>query len=418
MILALLKQKPIIYFLFYTTFVLSFIFGENSSGGSLNDSFIMQAYQNQIEANLQSGILFFIETKMVHSPVFYIIKSTLENFLNKLSSDLIFLTLSFLIPIIFYSIFKKKFRGLDKNLLFFISLVIYFSPYLRSSAVWATNDNLAVLFFALSLSKLLTYTEKQDNNLKDVFLSFFYLIIATYIRQYYIIIAIAYTVLLFRKIEIKFFFYIIIFNSLLLIPMILYTYNYLQSSLEYVSEGFAKPDLIFGSLVFFTMYLFYIFPFFFQSKNYLKIKELYNNNKIFFFITTIIFILIFYYYELPQNEYGGGVIYKISQLINSKLFFIFLSYIGIIFISLTIDLNFKNLLILFIFFLMFPFATLYQKYYDPLMIIIFFGMLQSNLIYNNINLKRINLNFIFTYFIIFLTVANVYYHMLFNNYLN
>ena len=161
MILSLLKQKTIIYLLFYITFIFSFIFGENSSGGSLNDSLIMQTYQDQVGANLQNGIMFFIETKMVHSPLFYIIKSTLENFLNKLTSDLIFLTLGFLIPIIFYSILKKKFRGLDKNLLFAISLVLYFSPYLRSSAVWATNDNLGLLFFVLSLSKLLTFTKKK-----------------------------------------------------------------------------------------------------------------------------------------------------------------------------------------------------------------------------------------------------------------
>jgi len=112
---------------------------------------------------------------------------------------------------------------------------------------------------------------------------------------------------------------------------------------------------------------------------------------------------------LPQNEYGGGIIYKISQLFDSKLFFIFLSYIGTLLILLTINLNFKNFFILFLLCLMFPFATIYQKYYDPLIIIIFFGMIQSNLIFDNINLKKINIVFIFTYFIFFLTSANIYY---------
>ena len=409
MILSLLKQKPLIYFLFYLTFIFSFISGENSSGGSLNDSLIMQTYQDQVGANLQNGIMFFIETKMVHSPVFYIIKTNLENFLNKLSSDLIFLTLGFLIPIIFYSILKKQFRGLDKNLLFGISLVLYFSPYLRSSAVWATNDNLGLLFFVLSLSKFLTFTKKKNKSSKDIFLSFFYLILATYIRQYYIIIAFGYLVLLFRKIDIKIFFCLVIFNFFLLIPWIIYSYNYLQFNSEYAIKGFAKPDLIFSFSVFFTMYLFYIVPFFFQFENYFLIKKLYNKKKMFFFIITIIFILISLYYDLPQNEYGGGIIYKISQLIDLKLFFIFLSYVGVILILATINLNFKNFLILLLFCLMFPFATIYQKYYDPLMIIIFFGMIQSDLIYESIDLKKINLRFIFTYFLFFLVSANIYY---------
>ena len=409
MTMTILKNKLVIYFIFYLTFILSFFLGENSSGGSLNDSLIMQTYQDQLEANLQNGIIFFIETKMVHSPVFYIIKSTLENFLNKLTSDLIFLTLGFLIPIIFYSILKKQFRRLDKNLLFAISLVLYFSPYLRSSAVWATNDNLGLLFFVLSLSKLLTFTKKKDNSLKDIFLSFFYLVIAVYIRQYYIIIAIGYVVLLSNKIDLKIFFYIAIFNSFLLIPWVLYSYNYLQFNSEYALKGFAKPDLLFSVLVFFTMYLFYVFPFFFQSENYVKIKKLYNSKKIFFFIITIIYFLFFFYYDLPQNEYGGGIIYKISQLFDSKLLFIFLSYIGTLLILLTINLNLKNFFILFLLCLMFPFATIYQKYYDPLIIIIFFGMIQSNLIFENISLKKIDITFIFSYFIVFLISVNIYY---------
>ena len=408
MTMTILKNKLVIYFIFYLTFILSFFLGENSSGGSHYDSTLTQAYQEQIAESIQNGISYFIENQMPHSPIFYIIKPSLENFLNKLSSDLIFLTLSFFIPVIFYSILKKQFRGSNKNLLFAISLVLFFSPYLRSSAVWVTNDNLALLFFVLSLSKFLTYIKKKNNNLKDVFLSFFYLIIATYIRQYYLIIAIIYAVFLFREISIKFMFYIIIFNFFLLIPGILYTYNYLQFNAGYIIS-FAKPDFIFTPLVFFTMYLFYMSPFFFSYENYLKMKESYNERKIYFLILTFVFVLTFFYYELPLKEYGGGIIYKISQLIDSKFFFIFLSYVGSVLILFSINLSFKNILILFLFCFMFPSSTLYQKYYDPLMIIIIFGMIHSNLIFDNINLRKINLGLVFAYFSIFLISANIYY---------
>jgi len=334
--MSILKNKFAIYFIFYLTFILSFIFGENSSGGSNWDSSVMEVYEDQLGASVQNGIMFFIEKKMVHTPTFYIIKSIIEKLLNKLSFDLIFLTLSFFIPIIFYSILKKQFRGLDKNLLFAISLVLYLSPYLRSSAVWATNDNLGILFFILSLSKFLTYTKKEEKNYKDIYLSFFYLILAIYIRQYYAIILILYVSFLFKKINIKNFFYIFLFNIFLLTPLILYTNYYFQINSEYAlalkpsEKGFITLNLTFNSLVFFSMYLFYIFPFFSPFKNYIKIKDIFYNNKIFFFITTISFIIIFFNYEAPQNQYGGGIIFKISQLIHSKLFFIFSSYIGAI----------------------------------------------------------------------------------------
>ena len=101
MTMTILKNKLVIYFIFYLTFILSFFLGENSSGGSHYDSTLTQAYQEQIAESIQNGISYFIENQMPHSPIFYIIKPSLENFLNKLSSDLIFLTLSFFIPVIF-----------------------------------------------------------------------------------------------------------------------------------------------------------------------------------------------------------------------------------------------------------------------------------------------------------------------------
>ena len=65
--MSILKNKFIIYFIFYLTFILSFIFGENSSGGSSWDSSVMQSYEDQLRESIQNGIMFFIETKMVHN---------------------------------------------------------------------------------------------------------------------------------------------------------------------------------------------------------------------------------------------------------------------------------------------------------------------------------------------------------------
>tara|TARA_B110000971_G_C19535796_1_gene288029 strand:- start:112 stop:501 length:390 start_codon:yes stop_codon:yes gene_type:complete len=107
-------------------------------------------------------------------------------------------------------------------------------------------------------------------------------------------------------------------------------------------------------------------------------------------------------------RFGGGIFYKISLLLNSKLFLILSSFIGLLLILVTINLSFRNLFILVVFFFMFPFSIIYQKYYDPMMIIIFFGFIKSNLIYNNINLKKINMLFVFIYFLTFLIGANIY----------
>ena len=403
-----LRNKYIIYFLIYLTFITSFIFEENSSGGSRKDFFAMQIYYEQISINIIEGINFFIENGQGHSPVFYIIKSIFENSLNKFISDLIFLSLGFLIPLVFYSILKKKFRGLNKNLLLCISIILYLSPYLRSSAAWATNDNLAVLFFILSISKFFTF-KKNLYNSKDIFLCFFYIIIATYIRQYYIMIILIYFFLLYKNVNIGLSIYLILFISILLIPGFLYTHNYFLINFDYATKGFAKPDFIFNFLIFFNMFLFYIFPFFFSFESYKIIKNFYLSQKFLLLFLSVAFVYIFFNYNLPENQFGGGIHYKIYQFLDSKLFFISTAFVGLLLALSTINLNLRNFLILVTFFLMFPFAIIYQKYYDPIMIIVFFGLIQSYLIYKKIKLKKINMTLVFIYFFIFLIGSNVYY---------
>jgi hypothetical protein len=402
------RNKYTIYFLIYLTFVASFIFEENSSGGSRKDFFAMQIYYEQISINIIEGINFFIENGQGHSPVFYIIKSIFENSSNKFISDLIFLSLGFLIPIVFYSILKKKFIGCSKDLLFLISLILYLSPYIRSSAVWATHDNLATLFFALSISKFFTFKKNYDKP-KDIFLCFFYIILAAYIRQYYIMIILVYFFFLYKNITLKVFISLLTISFILSIPYFLYTYIYLLSNFDYAAKGFAKPDLKINLLIFFNMYLFYILPFFLHHENYKVIKFFYNEKKTYLLSLSVIFVLFFFNYNLPDMKFGGGIYYKLFQFLGLDFLFIISAFIGMFLVLLTINLKIKNLFILVIFFMMLPFATIYQKYYDPFLVIFFFSFLQSDLIDISIKNKAINIPVIFVYFLLFLTASNIYY---------
>tara|TARA_B100000780_G_scaffold128919_1_gene90393 strand:- start:2407 stop:3660 length:1254 start_codon:yes stop_codon:yes gene_type:complete len=414
MISNLLQQKHIVYFLFYITFIISFILGENSSSGAAQDHFSLQIFQEQISNNINSGINFFIEKGQGHSPVFYIIKSIFENIIGKPGSDIFFLTLGFFIPVVFYTILKKNFREVDKKLLFAISLILYLSPYVRSSAVWATNDNFAILFFLLSLSKFINFEKK--NNKSDIIYSFLYLVIAAYVRQYFIMIFIIYGIFLLRNNSIKFILYLVFFNIILLTPWFFYLYKQFYFNLflttyeeNYISSGFLKPNLIYNFLIFCSMYLFYILPFVLNMDLYKKIKSYISDHKIYLLIFLSIFIIIYIQYKLPFNQLGGGAFYKISLLINSKLFFISSSFAGLLLILLTVKINFRNLIVLIIFFFMFPFIVIYQKYYDPMMLIIFFGLIKSDLIYEQFKKKKINMKIVFTFFLLFLIGSNIYY---------
>jgi len=405
---TLIKNKFVIYLLIYFTFLVSFLLGENSSGGSRNDFFHMQIFQEQISDNIIKGMNFFIDNGQGHSPIFYIIKALSEKLFNKTGSDLLFLSLSFSIPMVFYSILKKKFRGLDKNLLLGISIILYLSPYLRSSAVWATNDNLAILFFALSISKFFTFIKNHEKT-KDIFLCFFYIILATYIRQYYIMIILVYFLFLYKNITLKFFIFLSILSFILLIPGFFYTYNYILSNYDYAVKGVGNPDFKINFLIFFNMYLFYILPFFLHHESYKAIRSLYNKKKFYILFLSIIFVLFFFNYNLPYMQFGGGIYYKFFQFLGLDFLFIISAFIGMFLVLFTINLNLKNLLLLIIFFIMLPFSIIYQKYYDPILIIFFFSFLHSKLIMTSIKNKAINIPFIFAYFLLFLTASNIYY---------
>ena len=57
-----------------------------------------------------------------------------------------------------------KILGINKNILFLLSLIIFLSPYFRSSAVWVTTIILQS-FFILSVNKYLDFEKNTNQNL-------------------------------------------------------------------------------------------------------------------------------------------------------------------------------------------------------------------------------------------------------------
>ena len=83
--------------------------------------------------------------------------------------SLLYLIISSTLPLIIYNLLKVKFRKTDKNYLFYLSLLIFLSPFFRSSAVWLTNDNLALVFFALSIKYFFKIRNSNSSITKNHF---------------------------------------------------------------------------------------------------------------------------------------------------------------------------------------------------------------------------------------------------------
>lgn len=402
------NTKFYIYILFVVSLFISSIFGENSSGGSKLDSEITRQFIDAFSKNFDNGINHFIKTGQIQSPFFYFIISISEKYLGKPFLNIIYIILSSCIPIIFYISLKKKFRNIDKNILFFISLIIFLSPYMRSSAVWITNDNLAILFFLLSISKYLSL--KKNDNIKTYLLCFFYLTLATYIRQYYAIFFLIYFLKLFKNFQFR---KIIIVNFVLIltmVPQLIFYYFFYKENLSRItspniSEFPLKLDLAKNLLVFLSLYFFYLVPFCFD--NFSKIKKYFSDNfKLNISLISLLFIYVFFN-PFFLDEFGGGAFYKIAKMYNFKYFFYLTSLLGLILLSL--NLNKHNFIVYFCLIFAFPFPVIYQKYFDPLLLITVMTLTQKGYLNEIINNYKINFKLIFLYFSLFLISSNFYY---------
>ena len=406
------NNKKYTYLFFLLSLLISFYFSENSSGGSKLDAISGKLFISVFSDNYMDGVRFFINTGHDHFPFFYMLISWFEKFMSPVLVGLLYVIISSTIPLIFYNILKKKFTYSDKNILYLLSLILFFSPYIRSSAVWLTTDNLGIIFFGLAISKYLSFEKKNHNYFKYSLQCFLFLILASYIRQYYAIFFIIFFGLMMKKLKFNQLITIIIFNTLISLPALIYLYfyllkNFFNTDSSYITD-YLKPDIIFNILVFLSMCFFYFLPFLINTLNKNKIIALIDNKKknIFFLALSFIFLLLFY--DLPIVNLGGGIFYKISKFFYIQIFYLF-SFMGGLLLFVIINVNIKNLSIYLLIIFCYPVIFIYQKYYDPLIYFLFFSLIDADFINENLLKDKFNIKFIYSYLIVFLLATNIYY---------
>ena len=405
--IKLTKKEIIVYLVLFLSLIVSYIFGENSSGGAELDYLLTKKYIDLFSLDLNSGIQIFKVDQQSHFPFFYILISYLNNLFGEKLVDYSYLILSSFIPIIFYEILKKRFSNLNFEILLILSFIIFLSPYFRSSAVWLTNDNFALLFFLFSINSFFNIKIDNKNYFKHIILCFFFLILASYIRQYYSLFFIFYFFSVFQKLKLKEIFYVFMFNFILSLPALYWIFFVFE--VEGFRTGFYWGfDYIFNLLVFSSLFFFYSIPFIINKYSFEKFKNEILNEKRKLLIILFFTLLIIIFYDIPEMTRGGGIFYKLGQLTYLKLFFFF-SFIGFIILFIFNDKNLHNIIIYLTLILAFPFVLIYQKYYDPLIYILFLTLVSSKFLDGLINKKRINIYLVMIYYFSFLIGTNYYY---------
>ena len=129
----------------------------------------------------------------------------------------------------------------------------------------------------------------------------------------------------------------------------------------------------------------------------------------------ILFVSILGYsntsYTIFLHGFGGGTLYKLFvQILNLPLLFITTAVISSILLLCFFEKKIDNLILISIIFLLYPLHILYQKYYDPLFLILMFSVMSfdKNIIKNLLNYKFIYIPII--YFASFYLFSLYYYN--------
>lgn len=377
-----IKLNRLFFFLLlYISLLLGFFLNENTLGGSIEDFIKRTNIIEDFKSNFLNTFLNYDNYSDRHTPTLLIILATL----NKLgfSLDLIRLLHLNILPLIVissYKCLKLKFPDINKHILFFISLVFFLSPTMRSLSIWPDSRIWGFLFFIISLYFFLKFQQKKK--FIDCVYNNIFLVISSYFSPNFSIFFIYYflSYLKFYKISTNIV-WIIVLNVILSIPIFYYLIvldvNFLTTHAIGSVDLFTRLNPSNKIFIISTLVFFYFIPF---SLNKLCLDSIIKNfNKYSIFKILPFFIILAFFFNYSINFTGGGIFFKISYLLfNNQYLFFLITFLSITFILSVFKINYNNILIFIILILSNPQLTIYHKYYDPLLIILFFTLFNFN----------------------------------------
>ena len=388
-------------FLLYVFLLIGFFLNVDANKGAYLD------YQNHIKllADLRDNFFYTLskydEYATRHSPVLYIFIS----FFYKLNfSDQLIrffsLHFCFLLPFIFYKSILVKYKNINKKSVLLIVGLILLSPSFWSLSIWPDSRLFGLIFFCLSIYFYLKFEGEEKHNFSNAIMCILSYTASAYLSPNFAVFSIFYFYFFYKKFKFqKELIYIILINIALSLPAFIYLFS-LETIFIFqtaVPTGDIKYSEIFNIankiLIISSIIFFYAIPFIITN----SLKYNFLNYKIIFFSLIILFVSInFFNYNYDLT--GGGIFFKLSFLLfkNNYLFFI-ICFFAINFILYLIKIDFKNIFLLILLLISNPQYTIYHKYYDPLMLILFSLLFSVNLnIRNFLNNRSIIIFYLFT----------------------
>lgn len=391
-----INNYDLLALLLYFSLILGFLLNENILGGSFADYQAHKLIAKEFSQNFIQTLLSYDTKPTRHSPILLIIFSIFEKFqINDSVIRLINLHVLLLIIYFFWKCLKVKFKSISTNKVYFLSLIIFLSPTFRSLTIWPDSRLYGLLFFIIAIFYFLKFLDCNEVKFKFKYAIFntFFLSISSYFSpnfSFFIIFFIINFFIFFRLT--KFIFLIILLNLSLSLPAIYYVFFlkihfFLLSTSEEGMNVYHALNPANKIILISSIFLFHFSAFFFITKLNFKLRH--------FFIIVPIFFISTLFFDYDQSITGGGIFYKISNKLFSNNYFLYIvSFFGLFILSTISSINYKNFLLIILIFLNNPQLEIYHKYYDPMLLILFFTLFELNIIRAKLE-KRILLFYCF-----------------------
>ena len=398
------NNKILVYFFFYLTLLLGYFLNEDLLGGAKADYTYHLRFIHGFSENFSHTFKYFGSTEKDlntrNLPTFFIIISYLTKYLDLELIRLLNMSAAIAISYVFYKCLIIKFINTNKNDLFLISLFVFLSPSIRSLSIWPYTLIWGLLVFLISVYYYLKFIKSsKKNKFKYSIYNSIFLAISSYIYPSFSVFILYfyynYIVLLKERKKIV---YITLLNLILSLPAIYFIITHKFYFLEAEGVSLSKKERYnpFNKILLIsTIIFYYIIPF--LNFKYL-IKNFFSKISIKIFIiisiTSLTIISLFNYSTI--NYFGGGFFFKLSHYIiknNSLTYIVFL--MSLLFFYTYNFFKIKNLIILICLILFNTQFTIYHKYFDPLIIIIAFLLIKSNLLTEFFKRKNFIIKFYF-----------------------
>lgn len=417
------------------SFFLGYFLRENAVGGG--PEFyelswpILQSFRKDFLFTIKNYGIFHDYTL----PFSHILNAYINPFSNDIENfQLSIFIISFVIFLIFALIFKHFFKHINSVDILLTSSVILLLPFFRTSAFWGKNENYAWLFFILALYFFSVIKKNISNNpnnpnILNVILFCFTSACALYARQAFVFLPISYLLYLFfynanKKIVITSIISFAIFAVPAFLLFLVWGNVFDLKNNPGFFEFWIQPKHIIENLpIIMSFFGFYFLPILIIEFFNLGFKNLFNKYFKSFFFALIIFFLLSQTNLLSYlGDYtrGGGAILKVNYLIQKNNFLLLLVFSSV---GFSVLMRFfkedakNNIIILLPILVIYGFPKLlYQEYFEPLILIVFFLTLKTDL--HKIYFKNISLsNFVFlSYFSIYLAGSIYFKHFAFDSY--